>query len=205
MSLELILASGNSHKAEEFAELFDSNVVSVSAAPEKVEVIEDGESYAENALKKAQGYFEKFKKPVMADDSGLNVEALPDDLGIFSARFGGEGLSDRERAELLLEKMQDISREKRLAYFTCYLCFYLSSDEVYFFEGRLKGRIAEEYKGDQGFGYDPIFIPEGLERHHDTSTLAQVPDWKSSHSHRASAVSQAERFFKERNGQRGQY
>lgn len=202
MSLKFMLASGNPHKAEEFSELFDSDVLTVSAAPDKMEVVEDGESYAENALKKAQAYYQKYKVPVMADDSGLNVEALPDELGIYSARFGGTGLSDRERAELLLQKLQDLPKEKRLAYFTCYLCFYLSEDEVYFFEGRLKGRIGDQLSGEKGFGYDPVFIPEGLERNSELKSLAQVPEWKAIHSHRASAVAQALRFFKERNGQR---
>lgn len=203
MILEFLLASGNAHKAQEFSGLFDPEVVRISPAPEKIDVTEDGESYAENALKKAKAYFEKFKKPVMADDSGLNVEALPDELGIYSARFGGEGLTDRERAELLLEKLADLEPEKRQAFFTCYLCFYFSEDEVYFFEGRLKGRIATELCGEQGFGYDPVFIPEALERNDQLKVLAQVPDWKALHSHRASAVAQAGRFFKERNGQRG--
>lgn len=202
MAFEFMLASGNSHKAKEFSELFDPDVITVASAPDKVEVVENGESYAENALKKAQSYYQKYKVPVMADDSGLNVEALPDELGIHSARFGGAGLNDRQRAELLLEKLQELPKEKRLAHFTCYLCFYLSKDEVYFFEGRLKGRIAERLTGEEGFGYDPVFIPEGLERNSEFKSLAEVPEWKADHSHRASAVAQALRFFKERNGQR---
>jgi XTP/dITP diphosphohydrolase len=202
MKLEFMLASGNAHKAQEFSELFDPNLLSVVPAPEKVEVVEDGESYAENALKKAQGYFEKYKVPVMSDDSGLNVEALPDELGIHSARFGGPDLSDQGRAQLLLEKLEGLPEAKRRAYFTCYLCFYLSKNEVYFFEGRLKGRIADQLTGGGGFGYDPVFVPEGLERKLESKSLAEVPEWKGVHSHRASAVSQATRFFKERNGQR---
>jgi XTP/dITP diphosphohydrolase len=197
--MDLILASGNPHKAEEFAELLDVKILKVSAAPDKLEVDETGSTYSANALLKAKAYYDKYKKPVLADDSGLNVESLPNDLGIYSARFGGEGLNDRDRAELLLEKMQGIGREKRNAYFTCVLCFYLNPDEIFFFEGQLKGFIGEEYKGEHGFGYDPVF--HGLGPHEDKS-VAEVPEWKYENSHRASACKAALKFFKERDCQR---
>lgn len=191
--LNLILASGNAHKAEEFAKIFDQEVLKVSAASEKLEVVEDGETFNANALLKAKAYYEKFKTPVLADDSGLCVEALPDDLGIHSARFGGEGLTDKERALLLLEKMK--GQAKRSAYFVCVLCFYLGPDEYYFFEGRVEGNIGDEYKGDHGFGYDPVFKPLG---DHNEKTLAELPEWKDENSHRAKACFHAEKFFRER-------
>lgn len=196
MSLKLYLASGNQHKAEEFAELFDADVLSVLAAPEKVEVVEDGLTYRENAFKKAQAYYDKFKMPVVSDDSGLNVEALPEDLGIHTARFGGEGLSASERNELLIERLK--GNENRSAEFICVLCFYLSPDEVFFFEGRLKGNIGEEQLGKDGFGYDPVFLPSKAE---EGKSLAEVPDWKQINSHRALACQSALNFFKERVGQ----
>lgn len=133
----LILASGNAHKAEEFADLFDSEILNISAAANKLEVVEDGDSFQANALIKAQAYYLQFKKPVLADDSGLVVTALPGELGIHSARFGGEGLGDPERAALLLERLKDAT--DRSAYFVCQLCFYFSPKEIYFFEGRLTG------------------------------------------------------------------
>ena len=191
--LDIILASGNAHKAEEFAELFDSNVIKVSAAADRLEVDETGVTYSENALLKAQAYYEKYKKPVLADDSGLNVSALPDELGIYSARFGGEGLSDRDRVNLLLEKMKDQSDKQ--AYFTCVLCFYLSPQEIFFFEGKMEGIIGSELKGKDGFGYDPAFHPNGP---HADKTVAELPEWKNKNSHRAFACQHAEKFFKER-------
>lgn len=193
--MNFLLATGNAHKAEEFAELFNPEVLQITAAPEKLEVIEDGKTFHENALKKAKSYYDKYKQPVMADDSGLCVQALPDELGIYSARFGGDGLSAKERAELLLEKLQGVQAKDRSAYFICVLCFYLSEDEYFFFEGRLQGRVGEEYKGDFGFGYDPVFYPEGENEH---SSLAMLPDWKAKNSHRAIACQFAENFFKER-------
>ncbi|GAB4415917.1 MAG: RdgB/HAM1 family non-canonical purine NTP pyrophosphatase [Bacteriovoracaceae bacterium] len=190
-SIDFILASSNSHKAEEFNVLFQSSPIKVSAAETKIEVDETGESFRENALLKAEAYYKKFKKPTLADDSGLTVLALPDELGIYSARFGGAGLTDRQRAVLLLEKMQDISEGSREAFFTCVLCFYLSPKEIFFFEGRLRGAIGHEYIGEHGFGYDPVFIPEKG----NGKTLAELPELKDQISHRATAVKEAVTFF----------
>lgn len=198
MSHEFQLASGNAHKAEEFNVLFDSSIVNLFPAPEKLEIVEDGMTYSENALKKARGYFEKFQKPVMSDDSGLEVMALPGELGIHTARYGGDGLSASERNELLLKNLQEQVGEHRAAEFVCVLCFYFSESEYYFFEGRLKGTISSLQQGKDGFGYDPLFLPEGAEA---GKTLAELPEWKDKNSHRAVACREASKFFKERNGQ----
>ena len=191
--IELILASGNAHKAHEFAELFDSSVIKVFPAPSKLEVEETGTSYFENAFIKAKAYHDQFKKPVLADDSGLTVAAIPDELGIYSARFGGSGLSDRDRAELLLKKLD--GETNREAYFTCVLCFYLNEKEIFYFEGRLPGTIGYSYRGETGFGYDPVFIPVGVE---GEQTVAELGYWKNKNSHRALAVGLAQKFFSNR-------
>lgn len=193
--IELILASSNAHKAEEFSELFDPQIITVKSAPSKIDVVEDGETYFENALIKAKAYYDKFKIPVIADDSGLNVTALPNDLGLHSARFGGAGLSDRERAELLLNKLEGVA--EREAYFSCVLCIYCSPSEVFYFEGRMGGVIAYAYRGSTGFGYDPIFIP--TEKREEGLTVAELHEWKQKNSHRAVAVAFAQKFFGQRN------
>lgn len=198
MNHAFLLASGNTHKAEEFNILFIGSALEISAAPEKVEVVEDGATYTENALKKARGYFEKFQKPVMSDDSGLEVFALPGELGIHTARYGGDDLTASERNELLLKNLQGKLRDQRSAEFICVLCFYYSEDEYYFFEGRLRGSIASQQQGVDGFGYDPVFLPEGAE---EGKALAELVDWKQENSHRAVACRAATKFFKERNGQ----
>jgi XTP/dITP diphosphohydrolase len=172
---QLILASGNAHKAEELSNLLDPETIRVSAAEEKIEVTEDGETYEENALKKAEAYYKKYKVPVISDDSGLNVDFLPDELGIFSARFGGEGLTDKERCELLLKKLEGVSKDKRKAYFSCILCVYLSPQEIFFFEGRVNGVISEDYRGNAGFGYDYVFVPEKFE---GNQTLEEGQEFK---------------------------
>ncbi|WP_127718376.1 non-canonical purine NTP pyrophosphatase [Halobacteriovorax sp. HLS] len=194
--MKFILASGNTHKAQEFSELLDPNILEVSAASEKLEVEENGVSYNENAFLKAKAYYDRFQLPVLSDDSGLNVAAIPNELGIHSARFGGDGLTDKDRALLLLEKMKNI--DNRDANFTCVLCFYLNPQEIFFFEGRLQGKIGREYLGEHGFGYDPIF--HGLGPFED-QTVAQVPEWKHENSHRSKACKSALKFFKERNCQ----
>jgi XTP/dITP diphosphohydrolase len=183
-----ILASGNSHKSEEFNDLFDVDILGARVADTKIEVDESGSTFSENALLKAQAYFQKYQKPVFSDDSGLVVNALSGELGVHSARFGGDGLSDTERSELLLKKLD--GEKERSAYFVCVLCFYLSPKEIFFFEGRCHGNIALKAYGDNGFGYDPVFTPEG-----QVKTFSQEPDWKKSNSHRAKAIKQAERFF----------
>ena len=188
---QFILASGNAHKAEEFSELLNPEVIVVSAASDKLEVIEDGKSFQANALLKAKAYFDQYKKPVLADDSGLVVNALPGELGIHSARFGGEGLSDQQRYELLLEKLK--AQADRKAYFVCVLCFYFSPESIFFFEGRLQGEIGHEAKGGHGFGYDPVFVPTKLA---DGKSIAEDPNFKAKYSHRAVACQQAESFFK---------
>ena len=193
--IELILASGNAHKAEEFNDLFDPKLISVKAAPEKIDVVEDGTSYFENALLKARAYYEKFKVPVIADDSGLNVAALPEELGIHSARFGGDGLKDRDRAELLLKKMDGVST--RVAFFSCVLCVYFNEKEIFYFEGRMAGMIAYSYRGSTGFGYDPVFIP--TEKSEEGLTVAELHEWKQKNSHRAIAVGFAQKFLGQRN------
>ena len=189
--LELLLASSNKDKAREFAELFDPGFISVVPAMTPPSVTEDGESFFENAEKKAQAFFRATGRPCLADDSGLLVEALPDELGIHSARFGGEGLRDSQRAQLLLEKM--VGKDNPTAHFICCLCVYLKKEEIFFFEGRLSGRVAQTCRGNGGFGYDPVFIPD---KYGGEKTLAQIPQWKKAHSHRALACRKAQNFLK---------
>ncbi|MFZ4712701.1 MAG: non-canonical purine NTP pyrophosphatase [Bacteriovoracaceae bacterium] len=199
--MNFFLASTNPHKAEEFNILFRPEILKVLPAPKALEVEENGTTFMQNSFLKAEAYFKAFKSPVVADDSGLCVEALPEDLGVQTARYGGPNLTAKERYELLLRNMLNVPDEKRGAYFVCYLCFYLSSSEVFFFEGRVHGSIAHKAEGSSGFGYDPIFVPRDFKP--GGKTLAEIPEWKDVHSHRAVACSLAQKFFQERVGQKG--
>lgn len=192
--MNLILASSNSHKALEFSELF-AGELQVTPAPSSIEVDETGKTFEENAFLKARAYYEKFKVPALADDSGLVIEDWPELLGVYSARFSPELSTYPEKCQKLLKLIEERALKTRAAYFVCTLCFYLSPSEVYFFEGRVHGAIGHELKGDHGFGYDPVFVPERKEN--DGLTLAELPEWKNENSHRARAVQSALSFFKE--------
>lgn len=189
-----LLASGNAHKAEEFKELFGS-AIKVSPAPKSLEVDETGTTFTENAYLKARAYFETYKVPSLADDSGLVLEAFPDLLGVQSARYAPDLKDYKDKCQRLMDLYNEKPETNRNAYFVCVLCFYLGPDEVYFFEGRVHGAIGKSYQGEHGFGYDPIFIPERKEN--DGKTLAELPEWKNEFSHRAKAVQSALMFFKE--------
>jgi XTP/dITP diphosphohydrolase len=189
--MEFILASSNPHKVEELNELFAKSKLQITTPNEKIDVVEDGTSFQENAQIKAQAYFEKFGKPSLADDSGLVVPARPDILGIHSARYAPEAKDYTEKNTILLKDIEDLTGDKRAAYFVCYFCFYISPEEVYFFEGRVHGEIGHEIKGDDGFGYDPVFFPEGQ----NGASMAMVSEWKMANSHRAKAVEASIKFF----------
>jgi len=188
--VEFILASGNAHKAEEFAELF-SGRIAVKPAPRGLNPDETGTTFIENALIKAKAYYDEFGVPALADDSGLSVEALPEILGVQSARFLPEKPDYKDKCAELLRLLGP--SELRQAHFTCVMCCYLSPDEVYFFEGRVHGVIGTEYRGGHGFGYDPVFVPTRSEN--DGKTLAELPEWKNKNSHRAKAALAALGFF----------
>lgn len=189
-----LLASGNAHKAEEFKELF-GGVLTINPAPRSLEVDETGKTFIENALLKAKAYYDTYKVPSLADDSGLMLEAFPELLGVQSARFMPELPNYADKCRKLIEIMENAPGNDRRAYFVCVLCFYLSPDEVYFFEGRVHGEIGTQLRGDKGFGYDPVFIPERKEA--DGLSLAELPEWKNQFSHRAKASLAAIDFFKE--------
>lgn len=187
-----LLASGNAHKAEEFRELFHGKIT-VNPAPSTLQVDETGKTFTENALLKARAYFEVYKVPTLADDSGLVLEAFPELLGVQSARFSPELSTYTEKCQRLLELYQEKSPADRKAYFVCVLCFYISEEEYYFFEGRVHGEIGTELRGSHGFGYDPIFVPERREK--DGLSLGELPEWKNEFSHRAKASRSALTFF----------
>ncbi len=191
MKMEYILASTNAHKADELNELLSAGGLAITAASEKFEVVEDGETFQENALIKAKAYYDKYGKPTVADDSGLVVPSMPEILGIYSARFAPELPDYKDKNLKLIELLEDKPDEDRKAYFVCYLCFYNGPEEIFFFEGRVHGTIGEEIKGSEGFGYDPIFLPDGQ----GGKSMAQVSEWKMKNSHRAKACSGAVNFF----------
>lgn len=163
---DFLIASNNAHKVEEFKRILSPlgiNAVSAKEAGFDLgEVVEDGSTFAENALIKAKSAFKATGLPSVADDSGLCVDALDGAPGIFTARYGSEGFSDRQRMAYLLDNMKNVPQEKRTARFVCSICCMLSEDDIITAEGVCDGSIAFEISGSGGFGYDPVFLaPDG--------------------------------------------
>ncbi|WP_376746461.1 MULTISPECIES: RdgB/HAM1 family non-canonical purine NTP pyrophosphatase [Chryseobacterium] len=180
--MELLVATHNEHKKEEIQQILGNGCVVKSLTDYNIheEIVEDGDSFHANALIKAKYCFEKTGIPSLGDDSGLVVESLDGRPGIFSARYAGDH-DFAKNIEKVLEEMQGI--ENRKAYFVTVLCYYDENGAQYF-EGRVHGNLLTENKGFKGFGYDPIFVPEGYER-----TFAEMdPADKNKISHRKQAL-----------------
>lgn len=160
--MKFIMATNNSHKVIELSRiLLPLGITVVSAEDAGVtldDVEETGITFAENAFLKADTAFKKTGMPVVADDSGLCVDALDGRPGIFSARYGGEGASDSVKNAKLLDELKDIDEDHRTAHFTCAICCILEDGTRIDVEGICNGKIAFEPHGDGGFGYDPIFM-----------------------------------------------
>jgi XTP/dITP diphosphohydrolase len=162
---QIVLSSRNQKKIGEIAELFAPqgiNLVGVSEFPHVPDVVEDGDSFAANAAKKAIEVARQLNQWVIAEDSGLCVDALGGAPGIYSARYAGEQGADENNNEKLLREMAAVPSEKRTAHYVCYAVLSDPAGRVRLSsEGRCGGRILTEYRGDHGFGYDPLFmVPE---------------------------------------------
>ena len=186
MMTELVLASGNKGKLAEFQRLLDGmdiQVKSMKDFPEIGEIVEDGATFAENALIKARAVCKAAGKPAMADDSGLMVDALDGAPGIFSARFAGEQRSDADNNAKVLQLLEHVADENRTARFFCAIAIVLPDGREYTVEGTCEGTILRELQGEGGFGYDPLFYVADLGK-----TFAQLTmEEKNSISHRGNA------------------
>jgi XTP/dITP diphosphohydrolase len=188
----LLIATSNQGKFKEFQSLLASTFLCEPLPPNTPVVLEDGKTYRENALKKARGYYEMFAGPVLADDSGIEVDGLGGAPGVDSATFGGKDLSWPERWNHLFQKLTQLSPTERAARFRCVLCYYDGSNPPQFFEGTTEGYIAHSAAGTQGFGYGPIFYSIDLGR-----TLGEADSIdKDRVSHRARAVKSFLEWFR---------
>src|SRR5215203_1743510 len=190
----LLLATSNAGKVTELAALLselDCRVIGFADLPEIPPSIEEtGQTFADNALLKAEHYHSLTGLTALADDSGLEVDALDGRPGVYSARYGGEDLSSIEQIELLLKEMEGIPDEQRSGRFVCSIAL-VGNGLKQSFEGQCEGFIARAPKGDNGFGYDPIFIDAKLGR----SFAELTRDEKATRSHRGKALSQARQFL----------
>ena len=187
----VIVGSMNPQKAAEMATLLadmDVPVRSLREFSDVKAVAEDGVTFAENARLKALGLARQVVGPdvlgLVADDSGIEVDALDGRPGVYSARYAGEGATDPERVQLMLDELRDVPSERRTARFRCHIAFSDGERILLETEGVVEGRIAFSPAGDFGFGYDPIFIPVGYDR-----TFAELgAAVKHKISHRAQAL-----------------
>ncbi len=182
--MKIIAATKNKNKLREFGEILKGfEIISQEEAGIDIDVEETGTTFEENSLLKAQAIYEKSGIPAIADDSGLCVDALGGEPGVYSARYGGEGYDDAGRVELLLKNMKDIPDEKRTARFVCAITM-VSDDGVITARGECEGRINHAPVGENGFGYDPVFYME----EYDKTTAQMTPDEKNAVSHRGKAL-----------------
>lgn len=185
--MKLLVASRNAGKLREIRGLLGPEgieALGLADLPGAVDVDEDGDTFLANARKKAQALSAATGLPVLADDSGLVVEALGGRPGVWSARFAGPGATDDANNRKLLDELAGVAEDARSAAFVCVMVLAVPGDGERTAEGKVEGRILAAPRGDQGFGYDPLFLVAGTDR-----TLAEMPlDEKNAVSHRARAL-----------------
>ncbi|KHE66890.1 XTP/dITP diphosphatase [Halobacillus sp. BBL2006] len=193
---ELIVATKNEGKVREFRQMFANYNISVKSLLDFEEEMEDieetGTTFSENATIKAEAVSQQFQLPVVADDSGLVIDALDGAPGVYSARYAGEEKDDAKNLQKVMQELQGVPREERTARFVCAVAVARPGEETFVKKGYCEGSIANEPSGANGFGYDPIFIPKGSKR-----TMAEYSaEEKNSISHRHHAIQQIEEWLK---------
>jgi XTP/dITP diphosphohydrolase len=178
---KIIFATKNMGKADEVNQIMDDpdiQIISLADINESIEIKETGSTFEENALIKAKQVFDRFKLPIIADDSGLVVEQLNGAPGIYSSRYAGEEGNDAANNEKLLEELKNYPHPHK-AKFVCSAVYY-DGKETFTSDGEIKGRIIDGERGTNGFGYDPLFVPENYDK-----TAAELePGIKNKISHR---------------------
>ncbi|HXP35661.1 MAG TPA: RdgB/HAM1 family non-canonical purine NTP pyrophosphatase [Chthoniobacterales bacterium] len=186
--MDLLLATHNAHKTREIQRILGENfaVRNLSKHPEISKPLENGKTFEENAILKAIAASRKLLSLVLADDSGLEVDALDGAPGIYSARYAGNSAGDIENVDKLLTELRarNVAGEKRSAHFRCVIALAQNGNVLGLFEGVVEGNIVDPPRGSGGFGYDSVFQPTGFKQ-----TFAEMPpELKNKISHRAQAI-----------------
>ena len=184
--MKLVIATKNAHKLIEMKRILDPlgyDVLSQADVNVDVDVEETGTTFEENAALKAQAIYKATGMVTLADDSGLEVDYLNGEPGIYSARYGGEGKNDKDRCDLVLEKLKGVPKKDRTARFVCVIHLIFNEGDQRTYRGECEGFIGEGCVGDNGFGYDPIFM---VNDHDSFATLDGVK--KDALSHRGRAL-----------------
>jgi XTP/dITP diphosphohydrolase len=191
MKKKLVVATNNAHKLEEISAILgdEMELLSLKDIGCEADIPETADTLEGNARQKARYIYENYQLDCFADDTGLEVEALDGAPGVFSARYAGNGHDSEANMQKLLRELE--GKQNRKAQFRTAICLIMGGEE-YLFEGIVKGEIIEEKRGSAGFGYDPIFVPEGFDK-----TFAELGnEVKNTVSHRALAVEKLCRFLK---------
>lgn len=186
--LRLVVSTRNAHKVREIGAILGASflVSDLSGLGGIPEIEETGETFEENATLKAVAVSRYCEGWVIADDSGLEVDALGGAPGVYSARYSGKGATDAENNGLLLKNLENVRGENRTARFRCVIVLALNGRTLGAFNGAVEGTLADQPRGDGGFGYDPLFVPRGF-----TATFGELPAAvKNGLSHRAMALEQ---------------
>ncbi|MCQ2465348.1 MAG: XTP/dITP diphosphatase [Oscillospiraceae bacterium] len=195
--MKVILASNNRHKLEEIKKILSPmgyEVVSQADAGCNIDVEETGTTFEENASLKARAVYEMTKTAVISDDSGLEVDYLNGAPGVFSHRYAGENATDADRCAKLLSELSGVSGDRRTARFVCVLCFIDENGKETVIRGTCEGIIGTEPRGENGFGYDPVFM------YGDRSFAEISAEEKNSVSHRADALRKFSETIREMKG-----
>ncbi len=188
--MEIILASGNKGKLKEFSEYVPFKIVPFKEILGDLEIEENGSSFAQNALIKARAIYERLANKnaiVLSDDSGISIDALNGAPGIYSARFGGANASDKENLQKAIDELKKLNKQNSKAHYSAAIAI-ISPFGEYVVHGWMYGRVITTPRGENGFGYDPIFIPDGFDK-----TLGELDSTiKKEISHRAKALKLAQ-------------
>lgn len=195
--MKIVLATANKGKIAEFQKLMPNDeVIAFSEILGEIEIIEDKDSFKGNAIKKAQTIYDELMKIghenaiVISDDSGISVPVLNNEPGIYSARYAGEGSSDKENNAKLIENLNAKNLEKTPAFYTACIAIVYQG-EVYTVHGWMHGNVLNKQIGENGFGYDPMFIPNGFDK-----TLGELgAEIKKEFSHRSKALELAKKVL----------
>lgn len=185
--MKIVLATSNNGKIREFTKLLPNHeVITFKELLGDMDIIEDGNSFKANAIIKAKTIYEKLNDEniiVISDDSGITVPAINHEPGIYSARYAGENATDKMNNEKLIDKLNEKNLKSTPAYYTACIAIAFKN-EIYTVHGWMHGNVINEQKGEQGFGYDPMFIPQGFNQ-----TLGELPhEVKKEFSHRSKAL-----------------
>ena len=191
--MKIIFATKNENKLKEIREILGSEyeVISMKEAGIDIDIVEDGETFEDNAIKKAEEIMKLTNETVLADDSGLEIDFLGGEPGVHCSRFMGEDTPYTEKNKAILERMKSARGSQRSARFVCAIAAAVPDKYTIIDRETVEGLIAQEPAGENGFGYDPIFIPENYE-----NTFAQLPaEVKNTISHRARALTKMQDYL----------